>query len=153
MTNAEQPILPIDLENGEQRHIALSRFAAMDGWDIQHRYLEFVSTNDKQIRRSYTLEVLSYASVIIGDARLPISTGAVVESHLQSWEAVDKVFRAVLLHNGIDPDTHADRPGYWESVGGELAVAFIAQATKLIGPALESTMGERAPEPTPESGD
>jgi len=119
MSNAEFPILPLDLENGEQRMIGLSRFPAMDGWDIQHRYLEFISTTDKQIRRAYTLEVLSYAHVIIGETHLPISTSAVVESHLQSWSAVDKIFRAVLMHNGIDPDTHADRPGYWESVGGE----------------------------------
>ena len=152
MPNDDQPILPIDLENGEQRLITLKRFPAMDGWDIQHRYLEFVSTNDKQIRRSYTLEVLSYACVILGDTPLPISTSAVVESHLQSWEAVDKVFRAVLLHNGIDPDTHADRPGYWESVGGELAVSFIAQATRLMGPALEASLGDKVAAPE-ESGD
>lgn len=151
MEKIEQ-IIKLELASGESRAIAIGRFAAMDGWDIQHRYLEFVSTSDKQLRRAYTLEVLGHANIIIGDARLPINTVAIIENHLQSWEAVDAVFRAVLEHNGINPDTHAERAGYWESVGGEIAVAFIAAATKLIGPAMEMTMPkqEEKPEAKPE---
>jgi hypothetical protein len=136
-------ILTIELENGESRAIAIGKFPAMDGWDIQHRYLEFVSTSDKDLRRAYTLEVLSHAAIIVNDTRIPINTVAVVENHLRSWEAINIVFRTILERNGINPDTHADRPGYWEQVGGDMAVAFITNVVKLMGPAMEQTIKDQ----------
>lgn len=119
------------------REIAIEKFPAMDGWDIQEGFVRFAASTDKEFRRAYTLEVLSYAKVLMKDGGdLPLSTDALINNHLGSWENVRNVFEEVLRQNGIDPTTHADRPNYWSDVGHQMAVAFIAAASELIGPAM-----------------
>lgn len=126
-------------KNGTVKQITIEHFSALDGWDIQRKFIEFAASTDRHTRRTYTLEVLSYAKISVGDNMLPFSTDALIDNHLETWENVEKVFEAVLMENGINPNTHADKPHYWASAGAEMAVAFIAEASKLIGPAMEIT--------------
>lgn len=126
------------------REIAIEKFPAMDGWDIQERFIRFAASTDKEFRREYTLEVLSYAKVVMKDGGdLPLSTDALINNHLGSWENVRTVFEEILRQNGIDPKTHADTPHYWSEAGHQMAVAFIAAASELIGPAL--SMAQQLP--------
>jgi hypothetical protein len=119
--------------------IEIERFKALDGWEIQNKFISFAASSDKDFRRAFTLEVLSYATVIAPDGRLiPLSTSALIDNHLETWDNVKEVFEAVLKDNGIDPETHASRPDYWSDIGAQLAVSFLAQCATMIGPAMEN---------------
>lgn len=131
----------IKMPNGEEKEIKISMFAALDGWDLQNRFVEFASSTDNHIRRSYTMDILSYAKVVIGDRELPLSTDALINNHLQTWQNIKSVFDEVLMRNGINPLTHAEKPHYWADAGAEMAVAFIAEAAKMIGPAMATFDG------------
>lgn len=128
----------VSLPNGDTKPIEVSLFAALDGWDIQARFLEFAASTDRKVRRDFTLEVLSYAKVIVGDTKIPLKTDALIDNHLQTWQNIESVFEEVLVRNGIDPKVHADKTHYWANAGAEMAIAFIAEAAKLMGPAMES---------------
>jgi hypothetical protein len=129
--------IEITTSQGTVRSIAIEKFPAMDGWDIQEQFLQFAASRDKDFRRAYTLEVLSYAKVVLPDGvSLPLSTDALINNHLGSWENVRDVFEEVLRQNGIDPAKHADRPEYWSKAGAEIATSFIAATSELLGPAL-----------------
>ena len=124
---------------GQIKLIAIERFPAMDGWDIQEQFIQFAASRDKEFRRAYTLEVLRYAHVLQDDGgSLPLSTDALINNHLGSWENVRDVFEEILRQNGIDPETHADKPDYWAKAGSEMATSFIAAASNLMGPAMEN---------------
>jgi hypothetical protein len=129
--------LEITLPNGEKRTVEISHFPALDGWDIQQRFVEFAASHDKAFRRAYTLEVLAYAVAINKGARIELKTSAIIDNHLGDWHNVEAVFEAILKHNGIDPKTHADRPVFWEKAGAEMATSFLAEVTRAIGPAME----------------
>lgn len=120
------------------KSIAIGKFPAMDGWDIQERFITFAASHDKDFRREYTLEVLAYAHVDLPNGtKLPLSTDALINNHLGTWENVKEVFEEVLKQNGINPSTHADKPNYWSNAGAEMATSFIAAASELIKPAME----------------
>ncbi|USN16321.1 hypothetical protein PLUTO_00050 [Luteibacter phage vB_LflM-Pluto] len=130
----------IDIEfNGTKKQLRIERFKALDGWELQNKFLDFAASTDRDFRLSYTMEVLQYANVIIDDSgrEMPLSTKDVIDNHLGKWENVQKVFEDVLRYNGIDPKTHADRPGFWSNAGAEMAVSFMAEAVKLMGPAFK----------------
>jgi hypothetical protein len=129
--------MEIKIPGGLSRYIDILPFPALEGWDIQREFFDFAASTDTAFRRRYVLRVLQFAKVNIGDSVLPLSTDAVIDNHLGTWHNVELVFSAVLLANGIDPKTHADTPGYWEKVGGEMAVAFMARVGELIEPALK----------------
>lgn len=128
----------ITLPSGEQRSIKIDLFKALDGWEIQNKFVDFAASTDKNFRREFTMEVLAYASVINGDRELPLSTDALIDNHLQSWQNVQSVFEEVLMQNGINPKTHAEKPNYWSDAGAEMAVSFIAEAAKLLGPSMQT---------------
>jgi len=126
----------ITLPDGTKRAVEISRFPALDGWDIQQRFIEFAASHDKTFRRAYTLEVLAYAVVINNGARIEMKTPQLIDNHLGSWQNVESVFEAILEHNGIDPKTHADRPVFWEKAGAEMATSFAVEITRIMGPAI-----------------
>lgn len=132
-------MLEITNSSGQKRQIKIELFPALDGWEIQQRFIDFAASGDRDFRRAFTLEVLKYAKVVNGEQDIPLTTDALIDNHLQSWQNVQAVFEEVLMHNGIDPKTHADKPHYWADAGAEMAIAFIAEATKLMGPALAMT--------------
>ena len=122
-------------------NVQVAAFPALTGWDLQRQFITFVASdakNDRDFRRAFTLEILSYAKVLKDGREIPLSTDALIDNHLETWENVEGVFKAVLQYNGIDPETHADRTNWWAKAGGEMAVAFIAECTKLMGPAFEA---------------
>ena len=120
--------------SGEKLNIRLDKFAALDGWDLQRKFVEYAVSKDRDFRREYTLEVLSYATLLKDGHEIPFSTDALIDNHLGSWQNIQTLFEAILLDNGIDPKTHADRPDYWSEAGAQMAIAFLAEATKLFGP-------------------
>jgi len=123
--------------------IAIEKFSAMDGWDLQEQFIRFAASTDREFRRAYTLEVLSYAKVVQEDGgELPLSTDALINNHLGSWENVRDVFEEILSQNGIDPKKHADRPDYWSAAGAEMASSFLAATSSLLGPALNMVKTE-----------
>lgn len=124
------------MPSGEKKSIKISMFAALDGWDIQAKFVEFAASTDRQVRREFTLEVLSYAKAMSGDMEIPLITDALIDNHLQTWPNIESVFEEVLRINGINPKTHADKTHYWANAGAEMALAFIAEASNLIGPAM-----------------
>jgi hypothetical protein len=130
-------MIEITGRQGQLKQVELLHFSALDGWDIQMRFLDFAATTDKAFRRAFVMEILQYARVVVGDHVYPLATDGLIDNHLETWTNIQAVFEAVLLHNGIDPVTHASKPHFWANAGSELAVAFIAECTKLMGPAFE----------------
>jgi len=128
--------IEIQVSGDQTKIIEIELFDALVGWEMQRRFVEFAASRDGQYRRAYTLEVLRYAKVRNGDKQIPLTTDALIDNHLQSWQNVEKVFQGILLANGIDPKTHANNPDYWVQAGAEMAIAFVAEAIKLMGPAL-----------------
>lgn len=126
----------ITLPDGKEKSFIINHFKALDGWDIQSRFIDYVRSNDRELKRAFTIEILSYAEVVLEEVTLPMQTAELIQNHLVTWENIKQIFEAVLLTNGIDPDSHAEKAAYWDTVGKELAIAFIAEASKLIGPAL-----------------
>lgn len=126
----------ITLPNGDTKNIRISLFKALDGWDIQNKFIDFAATTDRTIRREFTLEVLSYAHIVYGDQEIPLITDALIDNHLQTWENIQVLFNEILMRNGIDPETHAEKANYWDAAGATIAVTFIAECTKLMGPAM-----------------
>lgn len=122
--------------DGGKRVVEIHQIPALDGWDIQQRFVEFAASHDKAFRRAYTLEVLAYATAINKGARIDLKTSGVIDNHLGSWQNVERVFEAVLQHNGIDPKTHADRPVFWEKAGAEMATSFVAEVWRIMGPTI-----------------
>lgn len=129
--------IQISTPQGDVKDIVINQFPALDGWEIQAKFIEFAASQDKEFRRGYTLEVLKYADVVMAaDRTLSLTTAALIDNHLGSWQNVQKVFEEVLMQNGIDPKTHADQPHYWSKAGAEMATAFIAECSQLLGPAM-----------------
>lgn len=129
---------------GHTKHIELHHFGALDGWEIQLKFLDFAASQDKAFRRAYVMEVLAYARVIIGENSIPLSTDAVIDNHLETWQNIQLVFESILRHNGIDPDSHADKPHFWANAGAEMAVSFVAKTIDLMGPALSILQKQNA---------
>jgi hypothetical protein len=130
-------MIEIISKSGQVKYIVVKHFGALEGWDIQSRFLEFAASRDPKLKRAYTMEILSYATVIFADRELPLSTDALIDNHLEDWTNIKLVFEEVLKHNGIDPDTHANQPHFWSNAGAEMAISFIAECSKLMGPAFE----------------
>jgi hypothetical protein len=121
--------------DGKLKQIEIGRFPALDGWEIQAKFIDFAASHDKDYRRAYVLDVLSYCTVKPAD--IPLKTPQIVDNHLGGWENVQAVFEAALRHNGIDPEKHADKPHFWQAAGAEMATSFIAECTRVLGPALD----------------
>jgi len=129
--------------------IHISQFKALDGWEIQARYTAFCASHpskDKAFRRDFTMEILSYVRVVKGDQEYEMKTDALIDNHLGTWENIEMVFKETLKHNGIDPETHANRTNHWAEAGAELAIGFIAEASKLMGPAFGMVAEQNKPE-------
>ena len=122
-----------------RRDIIIRHFPAFEGYEIQHRFLEFAAATDSAMRRAYLMDVLAYASVSLNGAEpIPLTTAALVDNHLESWQNISKVFEEILRLNGIDPEEHANKPRFWAQAGEQMAIAFLAQCTTMIGPAMEA---------------
>ncbi len=132
--------------DNKNKTINIYKFPAMDGWDLQQRFIEFVASKNSLERRQFTLDVLTYAKVKIGSNELPLSTDALIDNHLQTWENIKKVFEEILMYNGIDPAHHSeiDLRKYWSRAGEEMATSFLAEISVLIGPMLEYSKNEKA---------
>ena len=126
----------VTLPNGTVKTVLLKHFPALDGWDIQDRYIKYVRSDDAAYKRAFTIEVLSYSEIVLEEMNLPMITAEVIQNHLVTWQNIKQIFEAVLVHNGIDPESHAQKEQYWDHVGAQLAISFIAEASKLIGPAI-----------------
>lgn len=126
----------ITLPDGTKRVILIGRFPALDGWEIQEDYIKYVRSDDKEFRKEFTLRILKFAEVVLEETNLSLQTVAVIENHLGNWQNIKQIFEAVLSENGIDPESHAEKARYWDIAGKELATAFIADVSKLMGPAF-----------------
>lgn len=122
--------------DGSQVLVKLLDIDALDCWEIQRGYVDFCMTDDPKFRREFTMAVLQYAVVVLDEIELPLKTDALVNNHLRTWNNLKEVFEGVLIKNGIDPETHAQKPNYWQNAGAEMAVSFIAEASKLMAPAI-----------------
>ncbi|QDH49605.1 hypothetical protein KYLE_49 [Pantoea phage Kyle] len=134
-------IIEVDVhgpDGTEKRRIKIHRMGAQEGWEAQRRFIEFAMSKDPAFRKEYTFEILAFASVVRdGSDDLPLNTPTLIENHLQNWRNLEKVFNAILMDNGIDPSTHAEKDHYWMNAGGEIAAAFIQQTIDMLGPLLK----------------
>lgn len=126
------------------KEVRLTKFDALDGWELQNEFIHFAASRDGTFRKAYTLKILAYAVIVNGEQEIPLKTSALIDNHLQTWQNVQAVFDEILNQNGIDPMKHADRPDYWAQVGVEMASSFIAACNDLIKPALEHAEHMRA---------
>ena len=129
-------IVELDTPRAGRKVIAIEKFAAMDGWDIQARFSRFAASTSAELRRDFTLEVLRYAKVVQSNGgTLPLTTDALISNHIGSWENIKLLFEEILSYNGIDPQKHAwTRQHYWVFAGSEMAAGFF---TALVEPVAE----------------
>jgi hypothetical protein len=124
---------------GEVRHIRLTKFAAMNGWDLKRQLREYTESTNPEFRNRFTLIVLSYASLVGEDDSLTqLSSTDVINDILESWMNVEIVFNAILGYNSIDYTFTVERNKQWQFAGEEMAAAFIAASAYLMKPAIEA---------------
>ena len=94
------------------------------------RFVRFAASKDAKLRKEYTMEVLKYATILTADGgKLPLTTDALINNHLGSWENVRDVFEEVLRQNGIKPAEHCRRANYWVDAGSAMATSFVAEVS------------------------
>jgi hypothetical protein len=136
-------IIEITNSKGKLKQVRLEKFTALVGWDIQRKFVEFASSNDREFRKKFVMEILNYCKVIVDDRELPMITDALVDNHLETWQNIKCVFDGILKHNGIDPETHAQKADYWSVAGQKIAAGFIEEVTRLLVPLLRKNDHER----------
>ncbi len=131
----EQTLNTITVQTDKgKRTVTLHVFPALIGFELNRRYrVDYRLSSDTYTRRAYTLAVLAYAE--FNGQRL--DTEKAVDSALESWRNVEKVFHAVLAHNEVDLQLEEEKARWFEFAGKELASTFIAEATQLISPLME----------------
>jgi len=126
-------VVQLTLPNGTPKRIAIERFGAMVGWDLQERFVKFAASKDGKMRKEYTMEVLKYATVLTADGgTLPLSTDALINNHIGSWENVRDLFEEILKENGINPQEHARRANFWVDAGQDMSTSFVAAVSAAI---------------------
>lgn len=123
--------------DGKKVQVLINFFPACDGYELQKQYIDFVRSSDEKFRRDYLSRIMTFAEIIKEESNLKLLTPQIIDNHLMTWQNIDQIFRAILMKNGIDPESHAQKAGYWEQVGKEMAVSFIAELSLLAGPAFE----------------
>ncbi len=119
-------IFELATPDGAHKAISVARLSALDGWLLQEKFVRFALSDDPKFKRDFTFEVLSHTKVLQKDGgSLPLSTDALVQNHIGSWENLRDVFEVVLTHNGIDPKTHGQRSHYWTMAGEQMAASFM----------------------------
>jgi hypothetical protein len=120
-------IFELQMPTGEVKAISVAKLSAIDGWTLQEKFVRFALSDDAKFRRAFTFEVFSHAKVLQADGgSLPLSTDALIQNHIGSWENVRDLFESILVHNGIDPKTHGQRSHYWTTAGEQMAASFMA---------------------------
>jgi hypothetical protein len=130
----------VDIFNseGEVKHIKLSKFDAMNGWDLKRQFREYIESTSPEFRNRFTMTILSYASLIeTEDSLIQLSSFDIANTVLESWMNVEIVFDAVLDYNNIDRTFTVERNKQWHFAGQEMATAFIAASAYLMKPAIE----------------
>lgn len=134
--------IDIKLRDGSTRAIRISHFPAHDGWEIENKLIRFAASDDAAYRKAYTMRVLSYATVLVGDNEFPFATDDIVDNHLQSWENVKLVFEEVLRYNGIEPKTHVIEFQNWDMVGAKIGEAMMVYVSKVYEMASEAAQAQ-----------
>ncbi|ABL96834.1 hypothetical protein BcepF1.103 [Burkholderia phage BcepF1] len=119
-------ILELEGRNHNAIIVDISLFPALVGWEMQNEFKVFAASEDKAYRRAFLFEVLKYAKALKEGMEYELSTSALVENQLETWENIEAVFNGVLRANGIYPETHADNPSYWDKVGERVAISAMA---------------------------
>ena len=130
--------IEITLRDGTTRTIRISHFPAHDGWEIENKLIRFAASDDSKYRKDYTMRILSYATVLVGENEIPFTTDDVVDNHLQSWQNVKLIFEEVLRYNGIEPKTHVIEFQNWDMVGAKIGEAMTTYIAKVYEMANEA---------------
>jgi hypothetical protein len=124
----------IQTSKGE-KIVTLHTFPAMTGFSLNRRYrVDYRTCGDDHTRRAYTLDALAFAEV--NGQRLD-SEGA-VNSALESWKNVERVFKSVLEFNEVDTALEEEKARWFEFAGKELAATFVSEAALLMAPLLQT---------------
>lgn len=126
------------MKDGSSRSIKLNMFGAMEGWHIKQMYQEVaMSPRDIEYREKFILTVLAKVDVIINQKPMALTTMAMIDNHLQTWENVQEVLDEMLLFNGINPIHYEDHSKYWQQVGADMAISFVAAIQEVLSPAMQ----------------
>jgi hypothetical protein len=124
--------------------IKLDHFSALDGWELKRQYRDYLSSDDPKFRTAYTMTVLCYATIESNGDSIRLSNSIDINEQLECWQNVEKVFYAVLKHNGVQTDPAEIERLRWKVAGEDLAKAFLGAVSDLIGPALTIAAGGRS---------
>lgn len=140
--------MQVTMNDGTFRTINLTYFGAMEGLKIRQLYREVISSpRDTKFLEDFVKNVMGHVTVTVGQKEIPLSTTAMIDNHLQSWTNIETVLNAQLSHNSIVPYFHEEHSSYWNKVGADMAVSFMASVQQLINPALQAMVasGETVP--------
>lgn len=129
--------------DGEEIEIEISHFSAVTGFTLEKEYQNWAAN---PVRNSaYISVVLRAAAVILkdeggitGESRIQISTVDHINYYFRDWQELDRIFGAILNHNGIsrEPEKKNDI-GAWPVVGATFAKSFCVELLKLMPVAAE----------------
>ncbi len=119
----------------DDRRITLCVFPAFEGFELNRRYrTDYRLNSDSRTRAAYALQVLSYAQY--KDVRL--DSVETVNAICETWQNLETVFHAVLKFNGVDLELSEEKARWFDKAGQELAITFIAEATRLMVPFMKT---------------
>ena len=142
----DQPVIEVPVKDnlfikvdGIEVKVTFHTFPAFTGFELNRRYrIDYKLQSDRNARAAYAISVLAYAEV--GGKRLEHI--AAIDEALGTWQNVEEVFHGVLAYNGIDLELAEEKARWFEFAGAELAATFVAEASLLMKPFLE-TAAER----------
>jgi hypothetical protein len=119
----------------DDRRITLCVFPAFEGFELNRRYrTDYRLNSDSNVRAAYALDVLSHAEY--NGKRLDSVT--TVNAVCETWQNLETVFHAVLKFNGVDLELSEEKARWFDKAGAELAITFIAEATRLMVPFMKT---------------
>ncbi len=98
--------------HGRQARVQVEAWSALDGWELQRRFVEFAVRKDADFRRAFTMEILSYArsfSVTMIPNSVDYCCGHQQSSG--SWKNVEFVFDLVLSRAALIRQRNGRPPG------------------------------------------
>ncbi len=119
----------------DDRRITLCVFPAFEGFELNRRYrTDYRLNSDSRTRAAYALQVLSYAEY----KGTRLDSVEAVNTICESWQNLETVFHAVLKFNGVDLELSEEKARWFDKAGQELAITFIAEATRLMVPFMKT---------------
>jgi len=101
MALLEPKTVPIALPDGTTKDYILSKFPAVAGREIIAKYpvSNMPKLGDYAVSEETMLKLMAFVAVPVGDTEQTLSTRALVDNHVHSWETLARIELAMMEYN------------------------------------------------------